>query len=82
MHNPLEPLLAEQGVVILDGAQGTELERRGIDIGGSKLWSAQLLIDDPDTVQAIHLDYLRSGSGAVYGRMDLYCTAWVCAGLP
>ncbi|PNW77884.1 hypothetical protein CHLRE_10g455650v5 [Chlamydomonas reinhardtii] len=65
MHNPLEPLLAEQGVVILDGAQGTELERRGIDIGGSKLWSAQLLIDDPDTVQAIHLDYLRSGSDVI-----------------
>ncbi|KAG2433231.1 hypothetical protein HXX76_008301 [Chlamydomonas incerta] len=65
MHTPLEPLLAEHGVVILDGAQGTELERRGINIGGSKLWSAQLLMDDPDTVRAIHLDYLRAGSDVI-----------------
>jgi homocysteine S-methyltransferase len=40
------------------------LERRGVDLRGSKLWSAQLLIDDPALVRAIHLDYLRAGAGA------------------
>ncbi|EFJ47356.1 hypothetical protein VOLCADRAFT_92147 [Volvox carteri f. nagariensis] len=53
------------GVLILDGAQGTELERRGVHLGGSKLWSAQLLIDDPDLIRTIHLDYLRAGSDVI-----------------
>lgn len=63
MHAAIAKLLATQGVVILDGAQGTELERRGVDLAGSRLWSAQLLIDNPDLVREITLDYLRAGSG-------------------
>ena len=30
--NPLSPFLREQGVIILDGALATELERRGADL--------------------------------------------------
>ncbi|KAG2483737.1 hypothetical protein HYH03_017392 [Edaphochlamys debaryana] len=63
--NVLDALLEAQGVAVLDGAQGTELERRGVQLGTSKLWSAQLLIDDPALVQAIHLDYLRAGSDVI-----------------
>ncbi|GLI59909.1 hypothetical protein VaNZ11_001952 [Volvox africanus] len=61
----LSALLAESGVIVVDGAQGTELERHGVQLGASKLWSAQLLIDDPDLVRAIHLDYLRAGSDII-----------------
>ncbi len=63
MHVAIAKLLATQGVVILDGAQGTELERRGVDLAGSRLWSAQLLIDNPELVRDVTLDYLRAGSG-------------------
>lgn len=48
-------------VFILDGAQGTELERRGVDLSGSKLWSAQLVLDNPQLVAEIHRAYLDAG---------------------
>ncbi|KXZ54603.1 hypothetical protein GPECTOR_4g668 [Gonium pectorale] len=63
-HPGLSALL-ERGFVLLDGAQGTELEQRGVNLGGSKLWSAQLLIDDPAMIREVHLDYLRAGSDVI-----------------
>ncbi|MEW5302578.1 MAG: hypothetical protein WDW36_005347 [Sanguina aurantia] len=51
--------------VILDGAQGTELERRGLDLSHSHLWSSQLLLDDPAVIREIHLDYLRAGADVI-----------------
>lgn len=50
-HGPLSPFLATQKAVILDGAQGTELERRGLDLSHSHLWSSQLLLDDPAVIR-------------------------------
>lgn len=61
MHNPLEALLEDDDVVILDGALATELERRGADLSDA-LWSARLLIDAPELIRAVHLDYLRAGA--------------------
>jgi homocysteine S-methyltransferase len=61
MHNPLEALLEDDDVVILDGALATELERRGADLSDA-LWSARLLIDAPESIRAVHLDYLRAGA--------------------
>lgn len=58
-------MLRSQPVLILDGAQGTELERRGIDLTGLKLWSAQMLLDDPAVVRDIHLAYLRAGADVI-----------------
>ncbi len=52
--------LTEGPPLILDGATGTELERRGVWTG-LPLWSAHALVDSPDTVEAIHLDYARAG---------------------
>lgn len=51
-------------VVLLDGAMGTELERRGARMA-LPLWSAQALIDDPALVRAIHGDYLRAGAQVI-----------------
>lgn len=48
-------------VTVLDGAMGTELERRGIDTG-LPLWSANALLTAPEAVKQIHLDYLRAGA--------------------
>lgn len=49
---------------ILDGATGTELERRGVSCA-LPLWSAHALLEAPDTVRAIHADYARVGCGGV-----------------
>ncbi len=59
--DPLEPFLADQGVVILDGALATELERRGFDLS-DELWSARLLIEDPASIGQLHLDYYEAGA--------------------
>ena len=50
--------------VLLDGATGTEIERRGgrMDM---PLWSARALLDDPALVRAIHRDYLLAGAQVV-----------------
>src|SRR5664279_1516163 len=57
----LERLLLRGGVVVLDGGLGTELERRGSDLT-DPLWSARLLVDDPETIVATHLAYFRAGA--------------------
>lgn len=61
----IDGILQRQLAVVLDGAQGTELERRGVDVNKTPLWSAQLLLDDPDAVRALHIDYLQAGSDVI-----------------
>ena len=56
--------LARPEVVILDGALGTELERRGVPTP-EPLWSAQALLDQPDVVRAIHAEYVRAGAEVI-----------------
>jgi len=51
-------------VMILDGATGTELDRRGVDIS-LPLWSARALITAPDVLAAVHRDYLDAGADAI-----------------
>jgi S-methylmethionine-dependent homocysteine/selenocysteine methylase len=51
-------------ILLLDGATGTELDRRGVDIG-LPLWSARALLEAPDVLAAIHREYLEAGAGAV-----------------
>jgi methionine synthase I (cobalamin-dependent) len=52
--------------LILDGATGTELNRRGVDTG-LPLWSANALLTDRDSkiLQQIHEDYLRAGADII-----------------
>lgn len=59
--DPLRQHVQNQGVVILDGALATELERRGADLRDD-LWSAKLLVDDPDSIRRLHFDYFRAGA--------------------
>jgi homocysteine S-methyltransferase len=47
--------------MILDGALATELEGRGADLSDD-LWSAKCLIDHPDLIRDVHLDYFRAGA--------------------
>lgn len=64
--NPLLPFLECQGVLILDGGLATELEARGFDLSDD-LWSARLLVERPDAVRRLHLDYLEAGADCVTG---------------
>ncbi|HEX9164729.1 MAG TPA: homocysteine S-methyltransferase [Gemmatimonadales bacterium] len=59
--NPLQPFLRAAGVVLLDGGLATELERRGADLHGH-LWSARLLVDQPDLLRQVHLGYFTAGA--------------------
>ncbi len=47
--------------LVIDGALGTELERRGVATG-LPLWSAHALLECPEVVSEIHREY--SGAGA------------------
>ena len=59
--NPLQPFLESSGLLILDGGLATELEKRGHDLG-DVLWSARLLLDDPEAIRQVHQDYLAAGA--------------------
>jgi S-methylmethionine-dependent homocysteine/selenocysteine methylase len=61
---PLTSLLAQRGVLILDGAIGTELERLGVDTS-LPLWSARVLLDAPDVLLQIHRDHIDAGAGII-----------------
>ena len=49
------------GPVVLDGGMATHLEARGHDLS-SHLWSARLVLDDPDAVVAAHRDFFAAGA--------------------
>ena len=55
--------LSHPSALILDGATGTELNRRGVDTG-LPLWSANALLTDEGSrvLRQIHTDYLRAGA--------------------
>lgn len=56
--------LDEPGVFILDGAMGTELERRGFDTSLSG-WTAWALVREPELVLRIHEDYVDAGADII-----------------
>jgi len=55
-NNPLTAILEKQPFVVLDGAMATELEARGCNLADS-LWSAKVLVENPDLIRDVHLDY-------------------------
>src|SRR6185312_1329694 len=48
-------------IVVLDGGLATELEARGHDLS-DRLWSARLLLTDPDAIEAVHVAYYAAGA--------------------
>ncbi|MCC4594399.1 homocysteine S-methyltransferase [Xanthomonas campestris pv. phormiicola] len=60
-HNPLTALLADDRCIVLDGALATELEARGCDLGDA-LWSAKVLLEQPQLIGQVHLDYFQAGA--------------------
>jgi len=62
--SPIGPFLETQGYLILDGGLATELENRGQNLH-HRLWSAKLLISDPDQIRKVHLAYLHAGANCI-----------------
>jgi S-methylmethionine-dependent homocysteine/selenocysteine methylase len=60
----LTALLRRPGIRLLDGAMGTELQRRGVDVS-LPLWSARALQSAPEIVLQIHRDYIDAGADII-----------------
>jgi homocysteine S-methyltransferase len=60
----VEEKLTRGDLVIIDGAMGTELERRGVPMD-DLAWSGAAVIDYPDVVVATHRDYIDAGAEAI-----------------
>jgi S-methylmethionine-dependent homocysteine/selenocysteine methylase len=62
----LSSIFSRPGKLILDGATGTELNRRGVDTG-LPLWSANALLNEKDSniLKQIHMDYLKAGADII-----------------
>ena len=62
--NPLNPFLKKYGLAILDGSLASELEHRGQNLK-DPLWSAKVLIENPELIKTIHADYLTAGADII-----------------
>lgn len=59
--NPIEQILTDFPLMILDGALATELERYGCDLN-DPLWSAKILLEKPRVIKQVHTDYFEAGA--------------------
>jgi S-methylmethionine-dependent homocysteine/selenocysteine methylase len=64
IDSPFLDRLASGRVLLLDGATGTELQRRGVDTS-LPLWSARALLEAPAVLKAIHADYAAAGADII-----------------
>ena len=58
------PFVEFQGLAILDGGLATALEDAGQDLN-NPLWSAQVLVNDPQAIKAVHSAYLMAGADCI-----------------
>ena len=56
--------ISNSHLLLLDGATGTELDRRGVYVG-LPLWSAGAMDTAPEVLKEVHLAYLNAGADAV-----------------
>lgn len=68
--------------ILLDGGLATQLEARGHDLSDS-LWSARLLLTEPDEVRAAHADFFAAGAQvATTASYQVSASGFAAAGLP
>lgn len=60
----IERFIEAQGSFIIDGALATELEKRGCTLDDD-LWSARILLDNPEMIRQVHADYLIEGADCI-----------------
>lgn len=62
--NSTFPSALAERVLVLDGGLGTLLEARGHDLS-SALWSARLLVEEPNAIRAAHAEYVAAGADVI-----------------
>ncbi|PLY04111.1 MAG: homocysteine S-methyltransferase [Arcobacter sp.] len=62
--NLITQILEKQNVFIIDGALGTQLQKKGYDVNDS-LWSAKFLNENPDAIALVHKEYLEAGANCI-----------------
>ena len=60
----VEKVLSDNGVVILDGGIGAELERLGAPMDGI-LWCGRCSVENPDLVRQVHESYVMAGADVI-----------------
>lgn len=59
--NPITSILDRFPALVIDGALATELEHRGYNLKDD-LWSAKILLEQPQAIQQLHYDYFKAGA--------------------
>jgi homocysteine S-methyltransferase len=59
--NPIKSILDRHPALVIDGALATELERRGHHLK-DELWSAKILLEQPEAIKQLHYDYFKAGA--------------------
>lgn len=63
-QNPIAAAAEGQEILVLDGGLATALEARGFDLD-DELWSARVLLEAPDAIRQVHLDFLAAGADCI-----------------
>ena len=71
-YQDLQAKLGRGEVIILDGGTGSELQSRGVPMHGFA-WSAAAMDTHPETVRAVHEDFIRAGADVIIA--NTYSTA-------
>jgi len=64
LTDPIRDFIEREGFLVLDGGLATELEALGCDLD-DPLWSARVLIDDPQAVRNAHRRFLDAGADCI-----------------
>ena len=79
--NPIAQFLTQRPLMLLDGALATELERRGAHLH-DVLWSAKVLMEQPNLIRAVHRDYFEAGADvAISASYQANFEAFACHGI-
>jgi len=68
----LDDKIASGQVIVLDGATGTEIARKGGAMDGAA-WCAVANLTAPDIVRTVHEDYIRAGADVVIANTFATC---------
>jgi methionine synthase I (cobalamin-dependent) len=64
MMQPGQERLEADRILLIDGAMGTELQRRGVPMD-KVAWSGAAVLTHPDVVREIHEEYIRAGARVI-----------------
>ena len=54
----------KKSITLLDGGMGQELIRRS-GVAPTPLWSTRVLLDNPELVEALHIEFIKAGAKAI-----------------